>query len=63
MASKVEPIIQAGDLIIVNFIQRPALNQFVLISHYEKQWIERYRPSIKVKFNNVYPVVKIIMTH
>ncbi len=63
MASKVKPIIQAGDIILVNFTQVPALNQYVLISYYEKQWIVKYKPSLKLKFENIYPIVRVIMNH
>ncbi len=63
MASKVKPIIQAGDIILVNFTQSPAMNQYVLISHFEKQWIVKYKPSLKLKFENIYPIVRVIMNN
>jgi len=59
MCMKVYPSIKPGDNIEVSFTDKIYDGNFVLVSHNEKQWIERYFHGLK-KYN-VYPIIKVIM--
>ncbi|MFO7447721.1 MAG: hypothetical protein R6W90_15250 [Ignavibacteriaceae bacterium] len=58
MCKKVKPVIKEGDICVVDLKGKPKLNQYVLVSENDKQWIETYT---KKREGNYYPVVKVIM--
>ena len=60
MCRKVYPLVKPGDKIQVSFKDKVHKGGLVLVSHNEKQWIEKY--SKKLDKYNVYPIVKVIMT-
>ena len=63
MCRKVAPIICAGDKILITFTSKdvPQYGDYVLISDNEYQWIEKYREGLRERFNNIYPIRRVIM--
>lgn len=59
MCAKVFPAVKPGDYIEVSFTAKPVRGRLVLISEFEKQWIDKYHHKMQRK--NIYPVTKIIM--
>ncbi len=59
MCKKVFPLVKPGDQIQVGFKDKFYKGSLVLVSHNEKQWIEKY--SKRLENYNVYPIVKVIM--
>ena len=61
MCARVYPAVKPGDNIEISFTRKPVPGRLVLVSEFEKQWLEKY--SVKLKRRNIYPVTKIIMTN
>ena len=59
MCRKVFPLVKPGDQIQVSFKDELRDGSLALVSHNEKQWIEKY--SKKLDKYNVYSIVKVIM--
>ncbi len=59
MCRKVYPVLKPGDNIEVSFNAKFGKGDLVLVSHNDKQWIERYSKNLD-KYN-IYPVVKVFM--
>jgi hypothetical protein len=60
MCAKVYPVIKPGDFIEVSFTEEPVHGKYVLISEFEKQWIDKFHRRMSRR--NIYPITKIIMT-
>jgi hypothetical protein len=61
MCAKVYPVIKPGDMIEISFSQKPVHGKYVLISEFEKQWIDKFHWRMKKR--NIYPITKIIMVN
>lgn len=63
MCKKVSPVIKEGDIIIVslNSKDKPEHGQYVLISWNEYQWIEKFWKGLAKKYENIYPVTRVII--
>ena len=59
MCKKVYPLVKPGDQIKVSFKDKVRDGSLVLVSHNEKQWIEKY--STKLNKYNVYSILKVEM--
>lgn len=64
MCHKVKPLIKSGDKILVSFKKedQPNYGKFVLVSLNEKQWIEKYWKGLSKRYQNVYPILRIIIS-
>jgi hypothetical protein len=56
---KIYPLIKPGDQIQVSFTDKINEGSLVLVSHNEKQWIEKY--SKRLTRYNIYSISKVIM--
>ncbi len=59
MCRKVFPLVKPGDRIQVSFKDKFNDGSLVLVSHNEKQWIDKY--SLKLEKYNVYSIIKVVM--
>lgn len=59
MCRKIYPLIKPGDQIQVSFKDKINEGSLVLVSHNERQWIEKY--SKRLNRYNIYSISKVIM--
>ena len=59
MCRKIYPLVKPGDQIQISFKDKIVEGSLVLVSHNERQWIEKY--SKRLKNANVYSILKVIM--
>lgn len=64
MCHKVKPIIKPGDKILVSFKKKdsPLHGSYVLVSLNEKQWIEKYWKGLSKRYQNIYLILRIIIS-